>query len=78
MSPKEADELGLWERTTIGYFVSQDSKCTRIAHTWDAPSPENGDQCFCDVTIIWTACVKKLRYIERSPKKAKPQTQETV
>lgn len=79
VAPKEASELHLIERTSIGYLVSRDETETRIAHTWDAPgTADNDEECFCDVTVIWTPCVKKLRYIERGPKKAKPQTQETA
>lgn len=77
VSRKEASELQLLERTTIGYFISQDDVVTRIAHTWDAPGPANDEESFCDVTVIWTPCVVKLRYIERGPKTSK-KVQETV
>jgi len=71
LSKNEAVGLHLIERTTIGYFVSKDETETRIAHTWDAPGPANDEESFCDVTVIWTPCVVKLRYIERGPKKEK-------
>lgn len=71
VSRKEAESLKLTERTTIGYFVNQDDTETRVAHTWDAPGPSSDEENFCDVTVIWTPCIVKLRYVERGPRKAK-------
>ncbi len=71
VSRKEAESLKLTERTTIGYFVNQDATETRVAHTWDAPGASSDEENFCDVTVIWTPCIVKLRYVERGPRKIK-------
>lgn len=74
MTREEAEVLHLCERTSIGYFVNQDPVETRIAHTWDPPGAANDKESFCDVTVIWTPCITKLRYVRGKPRAAKPKS----
>lgn len=59
------DRAKILLRRTVGYLVHQDEYRTILAHDYDAPTQQDEEPEYGNITVIPTGWVKKTRYLQR-------------